>query len=187
MAEVEDEIRYREARPGDHLCCPFQCSNCQSQNIRGRDLVINDVQDDAFDCLAIRANLDAFWSHASKTVASHRTEVKFLCKYSEALEITHPFPRLGPFPVGHHLGMLQAIMLEIRSLEPGRKGKKVTWGTTRHQRATYTVLWEASPDSGGISLCLPHLNEVDLLPPAILRKGAGFSGSPLACVHALET
>ena len=75
LAEVEDEIRYRTARPGDHLCCPFQCSNCQSQNIRGQDLVIDDVQDDAFDCLAIRANLDAFWSHASKTVASHRTEV----------------------------------------------------------------------------------------------------------------
>ena len=119
LAEVEDEIRYRKARPGDHLCCPFQCSNCQSQNIRGRDLVIGDVQDDAFDCLAIRAHLDAFWSHASKTVASHRTEVKFLYKYSGALEITHPFPRLGHFPVGHHLGILQAIMLEICSLVTG--------------------------------------------------------------------
>ena len=132
LAEVEDEIRYRKARPGDHLCCPFQCSNCQSQNIRGRDLVVGDVQDEAFDYLAIRANLDAFWSHASKTVASHQTEVNFLCKYSGALEITHPFPHLGSFPVCHHLGMLQAIMLEIWSLEPGRKGKKVTWGTTRH-------------------------------------------------------
>ena len=110
---------------------------------------MGDVQDDAFDCLAIRANLDAFWSHASKTVSSHRTEDRFLCKYSKALEITHPFPRLGPFPLGHRLGMLQAIMLELRALEPGRKGKTVTWDTTRHQRATYTVLWETSPDIGG--------------------------------------
>ena len=29
------------------------------------------------------------------------------------------------------------------------KGTTVTWVTTRHQRATHTVLWETSPDSGG--------------------------------------
>ena len=38
LAEVDDEIRFRQARPGDHLCVPFQCPNCQSQNIRGRSI-----------------------------------------------------------------------------------------------------------------------------------------------------
>lgn len=38
LAEVEDEKRYKVARPGDHLCSIFQCPNCQSQNIRGKDL-----------------------------------------------------------------------------------------------------------------------------------------------------
>ena len=146
MAKVEDEIRFRKARPSDHLCSPFQYSNCQSQNICGRDLVFGDVQDEAFDSLAIQVSLDAFLSHASRTVSSHRTEVLFSCKYFRALESTHSFPRLGPFPLGHYLGMLQTFMLELRALKPGRKGM-VTWGTTCHQQATYNLLWETFPES----------------------------------------
>jgi hypothetical protein len=33
LAELEDEIWYKQARMGDHLCVPFQCPNCQSQNL----------------------------------------------------------------------------------------------------------------------------------------------------------
>ena len=33
LAEVEDEICFKQARLGDHLCIPSQCPNCQSQNI----------------------------------------------------------------------------------------------------------------------------------------------------------
>jgi len=36
------------------------------------------------------------------------------------LGIINPFPRLGPFPKFHHLGMLQAIMAVMRSMEKGR-------------------------------------------------------------------
>lgn len=60
MAEVEDEIRYQKARPGDHLCCAFQCPNCQCQNIGGRDLTPGDAQDEAFKATCIRVILDAF-------------------------------------------------------------------------------------------------------------------------------
>ena len=28
LAEVEDEIRFKTARPGDYICCMFQCPNC---------------------------------------------------------------------------------------------------------------------------------------------------------------
>jgi hypothetical protein len=146
---VEDEIRYRKIRPGDHLCCPFQCPNCQSQNIRGRDIVKGEVEDEAFEALAIRAILDSFWYHSTRTVANHVREVKFILAYAESLGITHPFPRLGPFPKGRHLGMLQAIMLLMRSHEPGRKNDTVQFGTARKIRAAYTVIWDASPESGG--------------------------------------
>ena len=131
LAEVEDEVRFNKVRPSNHICCPFQCPNCQSQNIRDRDLIRGQPSDDAFECLVIRATIDAFWSHASKTILSHRSEVKVICKYADALNITHPFPRLGPFPLGHHMGMLQGITLEMRSMEPGKKKEMVGWGTTR--------------------------------------------------------
>ena len=38
LAELEDEIRFRKARARDHLCCTFQCPECQSWNVRGRGL-----------------------------------------------------------------------------------------------------------------------------------------------------
>ena len=147
LAEVEDEIRFRLARAGDHLCTTFQCPNCQSQNIRGRNLVRGEAQDEAFEAIATRAMLDAFWTHASRTVAGHVTEVNFMSRYALALGVD-PFPKLGPFPLGDHLGMREAMMIVMRSMERGTKNATVQFGTARKPRATLTVLWEASPESG---------------------------------------
>ena len=149
LAEVEDEKRFRTARPGDHLCSAFQCANCQSQNIRGVNLVRGEAESEAFEAVVTRATLDAFWSRASKTVSSHVREVIFIIKYAEMLHIVNPFPRLGPFPRYHHLGMLQAIMVIMRSMEPGRgKAGNVKYGTSRKTRSTFTVLWDISPEAG---------------------------------------
>ena len=131
LAEVEDELRFKQARPGDHLCCPFQCPDCQSQNIRGRGLAVGDPTSDAFECLSIRCTLDAFWSRSTRTIEGHVREVKFILKYAETLGITHPLPRLGPFPRGKHLGMQEAILLAMRSKEPGRKDGTVSYATAR--------------------------------------------------------
>ena len=76
LAEVEDEIRFKQARPGDHLCIPFQCPNCQSQNIRGKSIDSTHIDDLVFECMIVRATLDAFWSRASKTIANHVREVR---------------------------------------------------------------------------------------------------------------
>jgi hypothetical protein len=147
LVELEDEMRYKQARGGDHLCTMFQCPNCHSQNIRGRDLNPNDAQDDAFEALVIRATLDAFWSHATATVKSHVREARLMKRYGTALGF-EPMPPLGPFPLYHHGGMLQALMVLMRSTEKGRKRSTVQYGTARKARATLTVLWECSPQSG---------------------------------------
>lgn len=75
-------------------------------------------------------------------------EAIFAAKYAEMLDIPDHYPALGPFPRGYHMGMLQAMMVVMRSHEPGRRGKRVQFSTARRQRATYTVIWEASPESG---------------------------------------
>ena len=150
LSEVEDEIRFRKARAGDHLCTAFQCPNCQSQNIRGKSLEPGNARDDAFEFCATRVQLDAFWSHSSRTVAAHVREVKFTLRYAEMLGIDQPLPRLGPFPLGCDMGMLQAIMVIMRSMEPGSgRGGRIKYGTARKNRSTGTVLWNVSPDSGG--------------------------------------
>ena len=51
LAEVEDEVRFKKARPGDHICCMFQCPNCQSQNIQGRDIVQGNIEDGYFEAV----------------------------------------------------------------------------------------------------------------------------------------
>eukprot|EP00956_Cyclotella_meneghiniana_P033971 scaffold100699_cov23-Cyclotella_meneghiniana.AAC.1 len=138
-----------QARPGDHLCSSFQCPNCQSQNIRGRDLKTStNIADACFESLCIRAQLDSFWARSKTTVKSHVSEARFMSRYGAALGFT-PMPPLGPFRLGDHNGMLQAILLEMRTMEPGRKdGERVQWGTARGTRTTTTVLWENSPASG---------------------------------------
>jgi hypothetical protein len=57
-------------------------------------------------------------------------------------------PTLGPYPLYKHGGMLQALMVLMRSTEKGKKKATVQYGTARKVRATLTVLWEVSPDSG---------------------------------------
>ena len=90
LAEVEDEIRFKQARPGDHLCTPFQCPNCQSYNIRGKAINPKLVEDLVFECMVVRATLDSFWSQATKTIGNHVCEVQnevclgiHLCQFSD--------------------------------------------------------------------------------------------------------
>jgi len=76
-----------------------------------------------------------------------------MARYGLALGFV-PMPPLGPFKLGSHNGMLQAIMLEMRLLEKGRPqanstaSSTVMFGTARMIRSTSTVLWENSPASG---------------------------------------
>ena len=149
IQELEDQERFMQARPGDHLCTSFQCPNCQSQNIRGTDLdTSRNIADACFESLCIRAHLDAFWARSKGTVKSHIANANFMVRYGRSLGFT-PMPPLGPFPLGQHNGMMQAILLEMRAMEPGRGGKgTVQFGTARKLRATTTVLWESSPASG---------------------------------------
>ena len=53
LSELEDEVRFQQARSGDHLSLPFQCPNCHSQNIRGSDLKVGAIEDEAFECIVI--------------------------------------------------------------------------------------------------------------------------------------
>eukprot|EP00804_Cyclotella_cryptica_P007724 CCRYP_001332-RA/>CCRYP_001332-RA protein AED:0.42 eAED:0.45 QI:0/0/0/1/0/0/2/0/232 len=136
LAEVEDLKRFKVARPGDHLVTSFQCPNCQSQNIRGHDLNPRQTRDQALEAHAIRATLDAFWLHATSTVAAHVANVRFMSRYGEGLGFA-PLPALGPFPLGQH-GDLR---------KKGKKGATVQHSTARKVWATLTRIWEASPKS----------------------------------------
>ena len=119
LAELKDKVRFKQARLGDHLCSAFQCTEYQSMNIQRNPLKRGDAQDDAFECMCTRVQLDAFWSHSTRTVADHVRGAKYMIKYFKRLGITNPMPRLGPFPQGYRMGALQADMVIMRLMEPG--------------------------------------------------------------------
>ena len=136
-----------EARGGDHTICAFQCSECHSRNIRGISLG-SSLADQAFDCQVTRANLDAFWSHATGTLRNHRTEVRYQIRYGKAMEY-EPYPPLGPWPLGEDLGMKVAIGMETRATEMGSvPGEPVKHSTSRKARGSHSNIWSASPVAG---------------------------------------
>ena len=73
--------------------------------------------------------------------------VRFMARYGESLGFS-PMSSLGPFPLGQHGGMQEAVLLLMRSTEKGKKKATVQYSTARKVRATLTRLWESSPESG---------------------------------------
>jgi hypothetical protein len=66
LAKVEDELHFKQAQPGDHLCVLFQCPSCQRQNICGKGIDPNVIDGLVFECMVIQATLDAFLSQSSR-------------------------------------------------------------------------------------------------------------------------
>ena len=57
------------------------------------------------------------------------------------------FEELGPWKLGEHMGMKQAIGILLRSREAGRNGFTVKFSTTRKARGVFTRVSHASPTS----------------------------------------
>jgi hypothetical protein len=143
LAELEDEIHFKQARPGNHLCLPFQCPNYQSQNLQGKSIDPSHVNNLVLECMIIRTTLDTFWSRATKTTSNHVQEFRNIARYRQMLRYL-PMPVLGPWDLHSHLGMDAVVMVLMRSMEKGKTGATVKYGTARKARATLTVLWESS-------------------------------------------
>ncbi len=135
---------------------PFQCPNCQSQNLRGKSLDPSYIDDLVLECMIVRATLDAFWSWATKTISNHVREVRNMAWYGQMLHYS-PMPVLGPWGLHSHFGMDAAVMVLMRSMEKGKTGGTVKYGMARKARAMLTVLWESSP-LGGDDLTLCWIN-----------------------------
>jgi hypothetical protein len=60
-----EEMRFKEARAGDHLMTPFQCQLCHFRKFMGR----NPIMTFDLDCFILEyiviANLNALWCRAS--------------------------------------------------------------------------------------------------------------------------
>ena len=146
--EVEDprEARkFKYARSGDSLMCPFQCDICHFRNIQLRD-PRSDSRQDKNALIAIRrANLDAFWGRASDTVGGNRRGVeKILFIAENKFGLRQILPDMGPHKLEDKWGMGLAIVMLERSLDEGINDDTVQFDTVRQLRSAYGSVWGAS-------------------------------------------
>ena len=164
--EEEDQLRFREARDGDHYMIPFQCDTCQFVNIRKRSP--HDQEEDRLMLMCIRrAILDSFWSRERSTVSKNLVELKLYAEISATLGNPSPFPSRGPFPVRDADGMEVACNMLIRSLRPGRNAATVQFETIRKGRSMMSNYIHAS--AGGVGQVALSLGD---------RTGSVDSSSP---------
>ena len=71
LLEEEEEDIYNHARPGDQYMIEFQCDVWHFRNVKGRNPAMESWTNVSLLRYIRRANLDAFWRRASKTISGN--------------------------------------------------------------------------------------------------------------------
>lgn len=145
----EDPNRFKHARDGDFLMCPFQCDKCHFCNLNGTLPDETNIQDQAQLMHIRRAILDSFWARERSTVENNRREGARYLVQTEAMNITRPYPPRGPFPIADVWGMGAAIVLLTRSLSPGKNADFVQFETIRKTRSHVSNFFHTIPGGMG--------------------------------------
>jgi hypothetical protein len=150
--EIEDPLRFREARDGEHLMVTFQCDDCHFENCKLRPPRKNSLQD-AVGLLGIRrANLDSMWARERSTVYSNMREgVRYLASTDEC-GWDDPYPPRGPFPVADLWGMKFATGMLLRSRDPGINSSNIQFETLRKMRTHLANFIHTIPGGRGATL-----------------------------------
>jgi hypothetical protein len=142
-----DELRFRGARDGDHLMCPFQCDLCHFRNIQRRNPVPGLPKDKLLlQCTIQRASVDAFWSREASTVNANARGAKRLQEIGVSLGILAVCPPMGPFALEDTAGMAMAVSILLRSLYPGRTEDTIQFSTARYLRSVFSNVYHASAE-----------------------------------------
>jgi hypothetical protein len=144
----DDPHRFRRARAGDHMMCPFQCDECHFINIYGMSSRADDPKDKLCLLGIRRAILDSFWARETATVDANRREARRFLFDASLMGIVHPYPKRGPFPVEDEWGVGPAAVLLMRSLEKGKNAEFVQYETIRKVRSHFSNFVHTIP--GGI-------------------------------------
>ena len=153
LVEEGTEWRFLEARPGDHLLCPFECEMCGFRRIRGLCPQEGNTKDGELLDFMRRANLDAFWSRESGTIAANLRSFMEQTKLGERHEFDM-FDCPGPFGPHYDSGIRAALSVLYKSQQPGRHEEKVKFSTARKARSVHSNLYKASAHGGGSHLVM---------------------------------
>ena len=135
LLEEEEEDMYNYARPGDQYVIEFQCDICHFRNINRRNPAMESWPDVTLLRYIRRANLDASWGRASKTISGNLGVVNQHIKFGKELGLKNPLPARGPFILKDDVGMKEAVLQLRRIRDKGRYIKFVQYGTARKCRS----------------------------------------------------
>uniref|UniRef100_A0A7S1V8W6 Uncharacterized protein n=1 Tax=Grammatophora oceanica TaxID=210454 RepID=A0A7S1V8W6_9STRA len=127
----DDPDRFKTARDGDFLMCPFQCDACQLFNLKRRYPTTEDHRDELLQICIRRATLDAFWSREPSTVAKSCWEMRGMLEAAETIGLDNPLPPRGPFPIEDSWGVGTACMMLMKTMRPGRNSENIQFETAR--------------------------------------------------------
>lgn len=152
LRDDDDGDRFDTARTGDHLMCPFQCDECQFQNVYGTPPDGTSHQHSLALLCIRRANLDAFWARENGTVVQNWREAVRFHEEASILGISDPYPPRGPWPVHDVFGMKTAMVFLMRSLHKGRNAPTVQFNTVRKVRSHIANFYHTLPGGMGFAL-----------------------------------
>jgi hypothetical protein len=143
VMDENEKTRYKVARPGDVLMCPFECDSCQLWKLTGGHSEPQTHREDRLSVFIRRAQLDAFWAREPGTVSGNLNDVKKILRAQEDLGFV-TLPDLGPWPASHDHGMGLAVSMLHNSLNPGRHEATVKFATVRKVQSAMANVWAAS-------------------------------------------
>jgi len=138
-----EERHFREARPGDHLFCPFQCELCSFYKLKGRTPGREEHADRLLLKYLRQANLDAFWSRRPGTISAYLRIVKEQIEVGNLFGI-EMFEQPGPFPVSYDFGTRSALTVLWKSEKAGKHEAKQKYSGVRKVRTVNTHLYGVS-------------------------------------------
>jgi hypothetical protein len=138
-----EERSFLEARPGDHLICPFECDGCQFWERKFREPRQEDAGDERVLGYIWRALLDAFWSRAASTVKNNLAMLKEGVTVGKELGIPM-YGHIGPWPPLYDHGMSTAIHIFLKTDQRWRDEETMKFASVRCARSAVSNLWEAS-------------------------------------------
>jgi len=138
-----EEKHFMEARPGDHLFCPFQCEACSFYKLKGRPADLKSHTDKLLLKYLRQANLDAFWSRRPGTIANYLRIVRQQLDVGTVFGI-EMFDKPGPYPVTYDFGTRSALAVLWKSEKPGRHETKQKYSGVRKVRTVNTHLYDVS-------------------------------------------
>jgi hypothetical protein len=152
LEEEDEDVRFQQARAGDHLMVPFQCELCHFRNIMKRDPNYSLATDVELLDTMRRGNLDAFWSREKTTVGSNLREAARTARTENRYGMPSVTPKMGPWPLTDSLGMAVAVAVLDRSLDKGVYEDTVQWDTFRRTMSAVTNISQAAVGGLGDSV-----------------------------------